>query len=86
MSESQCACICTVAFFEMNHKPKFSPPLNELTGDGPNTRARQDVPVEHAQLQLALRLLQLPDHLVDELKVALAVADEGVKQLRSAWV
>ena len=58
------------------------PPLNELTGDGPHTGARQHVSVEHTQFQLVLRLLQLPDHLVDELKVTLAVADEGIEQLR----
>lgn len=58
------------------------PLLNEFTGDGPHAGARQHVSVEHAQFQLVLRLLQLPDHLVDELKVTLAVADEGIEQLR----
>lgn len=62
------------------------PPLNELTRDGPYTGAREDISVEHAQFQLVIRLFQLPDHLVDELKVAVAVADEGIKQLRGAWI
>lgn len=60
------------------------PSFNKLTRDGPYTGAWEDVPVEHAQFQLVLCLFQLPDHLVDKLKVALAVADEGIKHLRGA--
>lgn len=45
----------------------FPPLLYEFTGDAPHTGARQDISVEHTQFQLVLGLLQLPDHLVDEL-------------------
>ena len=58
------------------------PLLNEFAGDGPHAGAREDISVKHAQFQLVLRLLQLPDHFMDKLKVALAVADEGVEHLR----
>lgn len=63
------------------------PPLfNKLTRDRPYTGAWEDISVEHTQFQLELCLLQLPDHLDDKLKVALAVADEGIKQLGGAWI
>lgn len=57
------------------------PFLDELAGDGPHTRPGQDVAVKHTQLQVVVSLLQLSNHLVDKLKVALAVANEGVKHL-----
>lgn len=62
---------------------QIPPLLNELAGDGPHAGAREDVSVKHTQLQPVIRLLQLPDHFMDKLKVALAVADEGIKHLRS---
>lgn len=61
------------------------PLLNEFAGDAPHAGAWENIPVKHAQLQLVLSLLQLPNHLVDELQVTLAVADEGIKQLRGPW-
>ena len=61
--------------------PRSQPLLNEFTGDGPDTGARQDVTVRHAQLQQIVCLFQLPDHLVDKLNIAGAVADEGIKTL-----
>lgn len=61
------------------------PLLNEFAGDAPHAGAWENIPVKHAQLQLVLSLLQLPDHLVDELQVTRAVADEGIKQLRGPW-
>lgn len=71
----------------MSSKPKgwsirASPQLNELTGDGPNTRPGQDVAVKHTQLQVVFCLLQLSDHLMDELEVALAIANKSVEHLR----
>ena len=62
-------------------RPRSQPLLNEFTGDGPDTGARQDVTVRHAQLQPIVCLFQLPDHLVDKLNIAGAVADEGIKTL-----
>lgn len=67
--------------------PHSQPLLNEFTGDGPDTGARQDVTVRHAQFQPIVCLFQLPDHLVDKLNIAGAVADEGIKILRLLpWV
>ena len=64
----------------------YNPPLlDEFAGDGPHAGAREHVSVEHTQFQLEVGLLQLPDHLVDKLNVALAVADEGIKQLGYTW-
>lgn len=63
------------------------PPLfNKLTRDRPYTGAWEDISVEHTQFQLELCLLQLPDHLDDEFKVVLAVADEGIKHFWVAWI
>lgn len=62
------------------------PLLNEFTRDGPHTGAREDISVEHTQLQLVLGLFQLADHLTDKLKVLLAVADEGIKPLWSSCI
>ena len=68
-------------------QPHSQPLLNEFTGDGPDTGARQDVTVRHTQLQPIVCLFQLPDHLVDKLNIAGAVADEGIKTLRLLpWV
>lgn len=66
---------------------KVNPPsLDQLAGDGPHTRAREHIPVKHTEFEFVLCLLQLPDHLMDEFKVALAVADEGVKHLRGTCI
>lgn len=61
-----------------------TPFLYEFTRDGPHTGAWEDISVKHTEFQLELRLFQLSDHLVDELKVTLAVADERIEQLRGA--
>lgn len=67
--------------------PPSQPLLNELTGNRPDTGARQDIPVGHTQLQPVVRLFQLLDHLLYELDVVGAVADEGIKSLRHLpWV
>lgn len=60
-----------------------SPSFYEFSTDGPHTRAWQDIPIKHTELQFELRLLQLSDHLLDKLKVFLTVADEGIKHLCS---
>lgn len=62
------------------------PPLDEFTCDGPYTGAREDISVEYTQFQLVIGLFQLPDHLMDKVKVTLAVADEGIEQLRGTWI
>lgn len=67
--------------------PPSQPLLNELTGNRPDTGARQDVPVGHTQLQPVVCLFQLLDHLLYKLDVAGAVADKGIKSLRHLpWV
>lgn len=63
------------------------PLLNKLTGNGPDTGARQDITIGHTQLQPIVCLFQLPDHLLNKLDIAGAVADEGIKTLgHLPWV
>lgn len=69
--------MCVYSVLTLN-RPFF----NELTGDGPHTRARKDVSVKYTQLQVVLSLFQLFDHLMDKLEVILTIADEGIKGLR----
>lgn len=59
------------------------PPFYKFSADGPHTRSWQDIPIKYTELQFELCLFQLPDHLLDKLKVFLTVADEGIKHLRS---
>lgn len=67
--------------------PLSQPLLNELTGNGPDTGARQDITIRHTQLQPIVCLFQLPDHLLNKLDIAGAVADEGIKTLgHLPWV
>lgn len=66
----------------MATRDDISPLLYEFTCNGPNAGTRENISVKHTQLQLVVRLLQLSDHLADEMEVVLAVADEGVKHLR----
>lgn len=67
--------------------PPSQPLLNELTGDRPDTGARQDIAVGHTQLQPIVCLFQLLDHLLHKLDVAGAVADKSIKSLRHLpWV
>lgn len=70
-------CVCVYSVLTLN-RPFF----NELTGDGPHTRARKDVSVKYTQLQVVFSLFQLFDHLMDKLEVILTIADEGIKGLR----
>lgn len=68
-------------------QPPNQPFLNELTGNRPDTGARQDVSVRYTQLQPIVCLFQLLDHLLYKLDVAGAVADKGIKSLRHLpWV
>lgn len=60
------------------------PPFYKFSADGPHTCSWQDIPIKYTELQFELRLFQLPDHLLDKLKVFLTVADEGIKHLCSA--
>lgn len=67
--------------------PPSQPLLNELTGNRPDTGARQDITVGHTQLQPIVCPFQLLDHLLYKLDVAGAVADKGIKSLwHFPWV
>lgn len=67
--------------------PLSQPLFNELTGNGPDTGARQDITIGYTQLQPIVCLFQLPDHLLNKLDIAGAVADEGIKTLgHLPWV
>lgn len=48
-------------FIRDHHHHSLTPSLDQLTGDGPHTRAREHIPVEHTEFQVVLRLLQLPE-------------------------
>ena len=57
------------------------PLLNEFTRYGPHTGTWEDISVKHTQLQLAICLFQLLNHLMDKTEVTLTVTDEGIKIL-----